>query len=193
MSAGGADHAGSDQSSGRWSGAASRTLHTCRAEMLQILQARDRESFSPGTERGDQARAEVYWYFYFLAEALGLISDSLLVSAPTTKSELDKIEQDMAGLSADIQTFFGHRPSVMKLVDDDESGVNVEQIRQLILLHQDLVIAIAMYSHVIEGRDRASARGEELLRTFLTAFRLLQDKIEGIIEGLEDWRGDRDW
>jgi hypothetical protein len=188
VSAGGAGYADSGQSSERWPGAAPRTLQTCRAALLQILKARGREPFDPGSEDGIQARAEVYWYFCFLAEALALISDSLRASAPTTKNELDRIQQDMASLSADILAFFGHRPTIIKLVDDDESGVNIEQARQLVILHEDLVIAIAMYSHVIEGRDRASARGEELLSKFLAAFRLLQEKIEAIIDGLEDWR-----
>ena len=162
------------------------TLQTYRAKLLAI--AAGEQWFDLRSEEADQARSVVYRYLDFLSEELRPISDSVRVSPPRTPRELGEVVRKVNPLSVDLVALFGHTSNVMDLVDDDENSSNSTQIVQLMDLHEQLVGAVADYSDVLEGIDRSGARRSKVRKDFIAAFRQLQNKLEAIVEGLEDWR-----
>jgi hypothetical protein len=162
------------------------TLQTYRAALLEIVAGE--QWFNLGSEEADLARSKVYWYLDFLREELRPISDGVRVSPPRTRPELGEVEQKVNPLSVDLIALFGHARNVMDLVDDDESGANSTQIVQLMDLHEQLVGAVADYSDVLEGIVGGSTNRSKARNKFIAAFRQLQNKLEAIVEGLEDWR-----
>jgi methyl-accepting chemotaxis protein len=162
------------------------TLQTYRAALLEI--AGGEQWFDLGSEEADLVRSKVYWYLDFLREELRPISDGVRVSPPRTRLELDDVVQKINPLSVDLVALFGHARNVMDLVDDDENSANGTQIVQLMDLHEQLVGAVADYSDVLEEIVGGSTNRSKARNKFIAAFRQLQNKLEAIVEGLEDWR-----
>lgn len=161
------------------------TLQTYRTALLAI--ATGEEWFDPGSEEAGHARWKVYWYLDFLLQELKPISHGVRVSLPRTPLELDEIAQKVNPLSVDLIALFGHEPNLIDLVDDDEGGFNGIQIGQLMDLHEQLVGAFDDYSDVVEGIDRGGSHRSKVRKDFIAAFRQLQNKLEAIVKGLEDW------
>lgn len=189
MDAGGASRFSSGSAAEHWAGTkpvARRNLQTCRAALVEMVAGQ--KSFDRGSEEAGLGRSEVYWYLYFLSEELKPISDGVRVSPPRAPKELDKIKNKLDPLFVDLVVLFGHARNAFELVDDDISAFKSVQVEKLMDAQELLVGAIAGYSDVLEGIVGGSANRSKAREDFIAAFRQFQNKLELIVEGLEDWR-----
>ena len=189
MDVGAASHSGAGQTPGRWKGtepADPRDLKASQAALQEIVTVAVQE---PLDEQSlDEGRSEVYWHLHLIAVLLKPTSDSVRVGPPRSETDLDDLQRSIRPILVDLVALFGHAPNVMDIVEDDEIGTNIEQIRQLMDLHEQLVAALADYADVIEGADRGSARRSSARKSLMSVFRQFQNKIEFIVEGLSNWR-----